>query len=50
VLLSAIGGARDPTNASAALIALLALAWLVGVALDVSGRFGPLTRPRAHVR
>jgi hypothetical protein len=50
VLLSAIGGARDPTNASAALIGLLALAWLVGVGLDLSGRFGPLARTRARVR
>lgn len=50
VLLSAIGGARDPANASALLVALLGVAWLVGAALASTGRFRPLSRLRAHVR
>jgi curved DNA-binding protein CbpA len=50
VLLAAIGGARDPGNASAALVALLGAGWLAGVALDVSGRFSPLGRRPRRVR
>ncbi len=50
VALSAIGGGRDPATASAALLGLLALAWLVGVGLDASGRFGSLIRAPRRVR
>ncbi|HET7026653.1 MAG TPA: DnaJ domain-containing protein [Candidatus Limnocylindrales bacterium] len=39
VLLSAIGGARDAANASVVLVVVLALAWLAGVALELTGRF-----------
>jgi hypothetical protein len=50
VLLSAIGGARDPAGASVLLVALLAIAWTAGVAVELSGRFALLSGLGRRIR
>ncbi len=37
ILLSAIGGSRDPATASLLLVILLAIAWLAGAAIELAG-------------
>lgn len=45
VLLSAVGGSRDPGNAATVLIAALVIAWLAGVGIAVARRVrGPRSR------